>query len=229
MASLASCAVRQEVSLRPDGSGSVAVRVVLREGFYDYLGEMNAEAGALGAPVGADVFDLKRIQESVRSFPGVDLVGARTPNPRTLELDLSFKDVAAVARTANPAGSTPLFTFQRTGTRRLFRVHLDLPNYARIAPLIPGSENPLLEVLGPQAEQPYTEAEYLDVIAFMMGDHAPGWIRESTLEVRVQVPGRVVAQQGGIPVQGGVLFRIPLLDVLLLERPLVYSIEFETG
>jgi len=47
------------------------------------------------------------------------------------------------------------------------------------------------------------------------------------IETTIVVKGKVVAQTGGSTVPGGVVFRIPLLRVLLLDKPLDYSLTFK--
>jgi len=47
------------------------------------------------------------------------------------------------------------------------------------------------------------------------------------IQTTVLVKGQVLAQSGGTAVPGGVSFRIPLLRVLLLDKPLDYSLSFK--
>ena len=106
-------------------------------------------------------------------------------------------------------------------------MHLDAASYAKIRPLIPGGHNQLLDVLGPQEKDPYTEAEYDDVLSFTVGEDAPKWVRSSRIEVSVRVPGRIVSQQGGRVEGNTVRFDIPALDALLLREPLTYAVEYD--
>jgi hypothetical protein len=145
------------------------------------------------------------------------------PSRERLELSLDAADLAAIGR------GSPLVSLSSAGGRRRLTIRLDAAGYAAIKPLIPGGDNQLLEVLGPQPDNPYTEAEYDEVLAFTVGDDAPKWARASGIDATVRVPGRIVAVSGGRVEGGAARFAIPLLDVLLLRRPLVYTIEYEPG
>lgn len=211
--------------MRADGSAAVSVQAQLQPAFAGWVQAMGEEAKTLGlknAGAGA-LFDETAIRQGAASFAGVTVTRLAIPSRERLEMTLALADVAALAG----AGRPQLVTLERSGSRRTLRVHLDAATYAVLKPLVPGSDNELLGVLGPQEKNPYTEAEYDDVLAFTVGDDAPKWVRASRIEAIVRVPGRVVAQQGGRVDGNAVRFEIPLLDVLLLRQPLVYTIEYE--
>jgi hypothetical protein len=216
------------LQLRLDGSGVVNAEVRLGEGFRGYLEEMGEEAKQLGFNVGDVIFDLDQLRRSTEAFPGVLLKDGEVVEPDLLRFTFSFDDLDA-ALPPDSSGHPQLFSYSRRGSRGTFTIHLDRESYAPIRSLIPGSENPLYDALGPQLEEPYTAEEYREVLAFMIGEEAPGWLDGSALALIVEVPGRVVSQKGGRRIPGGVEFEVPLLDVLLLREPLVYSVEFEAG
>ncbi len=226
---LASCSARQEIDLQPDGSGTVAVSIELQRPFADWLLSMSEEAKALGlkSQSGA-LFDEAAIRANVATFPGATVTRLAVPSRDRLEMTLAFADVTALAGApASGSAAAPFVSLTRSGRRATLRVRLDAAAYGALRPLVPGADNELLDVLGPQQKNPYTEAEYDDVLAFTVGDEAPRWVRASRIDAVVRVPGRVVSQTGGRVEGGAVRFEIPLLDVLLLRSPLVYTIEYE--
>ncbi len=222
---LASCAVRQEIDLAPDGSGRVAIQVDLQPRFAAWMESMAEEARTLGLSKGG-LFDEAAIRKGAASFPGVTVSRLAFPSRERLEMTLELSDITALAGPV-VAGRPPLVSLERSGSRRTLRVHLDAANYLRIRPLFPGSDNQLFDVLGPQEKNPYSPSEYDEVLAFTVGDDAPRWARASRIGVTVRVPGRVVSQQGGRIEGNTVRFDIPLLDVLLLAEPLVYVVEYD--
>ena len=225
-----SCSVRQEIDLRPDGSGTIALKVELQPAFADWVQTMGEEAKTLGMKKegAAGLFDEAAIRQGAASFRGVTVTSLQVPSRERLEMTLALADITALAG-ATASTATPLVSLERKGSRRVLRVHLDAATYAAIKPLVPGADNELFDVLGPQEKNPYTEAEYDDVLAFTIGDDAPKWVRASRIHTVVRVPGRVVSQTGGRVEGNAVRFEIPLLDVLLLRSPLVYTIEYEPG
>ncbi len=228
---VASCAVRQEIDLAGDGSATVAVRVDLQPAFADWLQSMAEDAKTMGVNKGSTaIFDEKAIRQGAASFSGVTVTRLVIPSRERLEMTLALTDITALSGSPPPdAGRPPLVSLERNGSRRTLRVYLDAANYSRIRPLIPGGHNQLLDTLGPQEKDPYTPAEYDDVLSFTIGDDAPKWARSSRIDVTVRVPGRIISQKGGRIEGNTVLFEIPALDVLLLREPLTYTIEYDLG
>ena len=107
------------------------------------------------------------------------------------------------------------------------RAHLDRKNFSQLLELAPFLKNPLFEGLGPQENDDATEAEYLELIDLALGRRRRRGTEGLGHRDHDPVKGQVVAQSGGTVVPGGVLFRIPLLRVLLLDKPLDYSLTFK--
>jgi hypothetical protein len=66
----------------------------------------------------------------------------------------------------------------------------------------------------------------MEMIEFMLGDEGPPGLNASFIELEVIVKGKILSQSGGQMAGNSVLFRIPLIRVLLLDQPLDYSIVF---
>jgi len=62
------------------------------------------------------------------------------------------------------------------------------------------------------------------MIRFSIGDAAPALLKKSFLTLTVQPEGQIISQSGGTVSDGIVTFRIPVLRVLVLDRPLDYSV-----
>jgi hypothetical protein len=81
--------------------------------------------------------------------------------------------------------------------------------------------------MGPQANDTITEAEYLEMIKFSLGDEGPALVKKSFIEMAIRPEGEIVSQTGGTQTNGTVVFRIPLLRLLVLDKPLDYSVTFK--
>ena len=226
---LLSCAIRQEAYLGRDGSGSVKFRVQLQPFFMDYIRDMAEVAGDEAGGLPKDgIFDLARIRRDLEERPGVKVTRLASPKPELLEGELTFRDVEAVFRSEQQLTQAGVITFTRKGAVRTLQLHLERRNFAQVAAVTPLMRNPVFESLGPQENEGVSEQDYLDMMQFAMGDPAPKGIRESAIELRVTVQGKVVSATGGqVQKDGSVLFRIPLIRVLLLDRPLDYALSFE--
>ena len=226
------CGLQQRVHLQVDGSGSSTLAVSLDASFVDYLRAL-AEVGGGDLLPEDHIFDVDEIAAAIAARPGVELIDIATPAANELHLELAFADLQAVfavdaaeAERGQPAG-TPLVSLSSPSARgRTLRIHMSADNYWQLARLFPSLDNPLMASLGPQPQMPITDGEYLEMMQFALGDQAPAQIVDSWVEVEVAIDGTVVAQQGGELTETGVLFRIPLLRILVLDQPLDYSVTF---
>ncbi|MDE0229350.1 MAG: hypothetical protein OXJ62_10925 [Spirochaetaceae bacterium] len=225
----AGCTVNQQLTLRVDRSGDAQIHVKLEAVFVDYLDTLSEAAGD-SEMVPESVFDTEEVERSVGERRGVTVTHIATPAPEELELSLSFEDLKAMlaynAPLPGPA-SRPLIAFSG-GDPNTLRVHLARDNYRALTALFPILDHPLLVSLGPQQDLEVTDAEYLEMMGFVLGDDGPPAIEDSTVTVRVEVDGRIIEHDGGeLQEDGSLLITIPLIRVLVLDRPLDFTIVYE--
>lgn len=225
----AGCTVNQQLTLRVDRSGGAQIHVKLEPVFVDYLDTLSEAAGD-SEMVPESVFDTEEVERSVGERRGVTVTHIATPTPEELELNLSFEDLKAMlaynAPVPGPA-SRPLIAFSGTDPSTL-RVHLSRNNYRALTALFPILDHPLLVSLGPQQDLEVTDAEYLEMMGFVLGDDGPPAISDSVVTVRVEVDGVILEHDGGeLQEDGSLLITIPLIRVLVLDQPLDYTIVYE--
>ena len=223
------CTVNQEITLQPDRSGEAQVAVKLEQVFVDYLDTLSEAAGD-DELLPEGIFDAEEVERVIDERPGVAVARIASPTPEQLELSLTFDDLKSLlARnvpTPGPAAA-PLITIEGSDPTTL-RVHLDADNYRVLTELFPVLDHPLLVSLGPQPGMEVSDAEYLEMMGFVLGEEGPPAIEESVVTVRVYVDGRIVEHQGGeMQEDGSLLITIPLIRILVLDEPLDFSIVFE--
>lgn len=222
-----SCTMSNTIVVRGDGSGTVAVRVEISKLFKEYLVSMAEVAGQAEIAKEGKLFDLKEIQKGFEGRPGVTVKRLASPKPETLEVDVAFRSIQEVFASDNALKSTGVISFAQANGVKTVRVHLDRTNYKQTSVLFPGLSNPLFEGMGPQANDAITEAEYLEMIKFSLGDEGPALVQKSFIEMAIRPEGEIVSQTGGTVTNGCVFFRIPLLRLLVLDKPLDYSVVFK--
>ena len=225
----AGCTVNQQLTLRVDRSGDALIQVKLDQVFVDYLDTLSEAAG--DAELGTEsVFDTEEVKRSVGERRGVTVTGIATPSPEELDLQLEFDDLKAMLAYNSPVpgpASRPLMTFSG-GNPSTLQVHLARDNYRALTALFPILDHPLLVSLGPQQDLEVTDAEYLEMMGFVLGDDGPPAIKDSMVTVKVVVDGTIIEHDGGeLQEDGSLLITIPLIRVLVLDRPLEYTIVFE--
>ncbi len=221
---LAGCSVSQQVTLEPEGSGTAVVRIRLEKILMDYLKDLSEVSGATAQDKGR-IFKVEEIRKGFAARQEVTLTRLESPSPDRLEMELGFRSIEKLF--AAPEKPQTILTLKKGPDGTTLRAHLDRKNFSQLLELAPFLKNPLFEGLGPQENDDTTEAEYLELIDLALGEGGSVALKASTIDTTILVKGQVVAQTGGTPVNGGVLFRIPLLRVLLLNKPLDYSLTFK--
>jgi len=223
---LSTCAIKQKATVEVDGSGAASFRIELEAFYLDALLDMaSLEEGSTIAAEGR-IFDTKRIAEAIDNKQSLQLVAIDSPEPRVLEGSVVFRDVEEVFKNQTELSSAGVISFDRRGGTNTITVHIDRENFNDIFEFLALRNNPLFETFGPEQNEHTTEEEYMEMVEFMLGEDGPPSLIASFIEVEVNVKGKILSQTGGQVKGSGVLFRIPLIRVLLLDQPLDYSIVF---
>ena len=225
---LFSCTIKQEAVVAPDGSGSVSFHFEVQQFFADTIMDMADFSGDEEAFKDGKFFDVEKTREGFMEMEEVTLLSLSSPSPNVLEGEFSFDDVEAVFRSEEELTQAGIISISRSGGKSTLKVHLDNKNFRQISAFSPALENPLFEMFGPQENDDTTEEEYLEMIEFAFGEEGVRGLKASTVELAVTVQGDLVSQKGGkIKGKNQVVFTIPLIDFLLLQEPMDYSITFK--
>lgn len=220
---LASCAANDSLSLNGDGSGTFTVRVKVEKLFAEYFVAAAESGGAKGKP--GKIFDPAIIKQQMEKRPGVTVQRIATPTPETLEVDFAFKDVRTLF-SDDPNKRDAILSFIDDGGDKTLKFHLDRKNAKQLAGLFADMSNPAFKELSPRSKRISSEAEYLEAIEFIVGEDGPKVLRSASVELSVQVGGEIKSQTGGALANNAVTFRVPLLRLLLLDRPFDYAVTF---
>jgi hypothetical protein len=223
---LSSCAVNQTLVISADGSGTLATHAEVSPILRDYVLSLAEMSGSPGPAQQGMVFDAAATRKDFQSRPGITVLKAETPTPSSLDLDLAFGSLRDVVRSQDALGNAGVAVVADDGDRRTLRLHLDRATWGQVASLFPPLRDPVFQQLGPQGTGQVTETDYLSMIKFSIGDDAPGLLRKSFITLMVQPEGQIISQAGGTLNGNAVVFRIPVLRALVLDRPLDYSVTF---
>ena len=220
---LLACSVRQDVTVQTSGSGTVAMRIQLEKVFMDYLKDLAELTGDAG---GGRIFNVEEIRKGFAERDDLELRNLSSPTPDVLDLEVAFRSIERVFAREEKLRKAGIVSFAKVPEGYSIRIHLDRSNFDEIQEFLPFLKSPLFEGLAPQEGDVTTEKEYLEMIDLALGEEGSRMLKSSTIETRVAVKGTLVSQQGGSVSGGMVTFRTPLLRVLLLDKPLDYSIVF---
>ncbi len=218
-----SCTVQEEITVKSDFSGTAAGSVVLDPLFVEYLSSFMEIAGE-----GSEFsFDVDAIKRDLEKDGGTAVTSILSPDPEHLSLNISFRNIADIIAKDPSVSQAGLVTVSdRNGVKRI-SIHLDRDNYQQLEALIPVLSNPLFSALGPRENEGTTEAEYLEMMEYALGEGGPELVKRSAITARIRIKGTLVSQKGGKPIPGGVEFTIPLIRLLLLAEPIDYFVEFK--
>ncbi len=221
---LIGCTIKQQVQLEVDESGKVSMQIRLEPVFVEYINDLSAFTGE---SLEGQIFNMEEIKKGFAERNDVTLISIDTPDPATLEMELDFRSIEEVFSSEQELQESGVIRFERVSQGYSVRFHLDRKNFSSIMKFMPALQNPLFEGLGPQENDDTTEEEYLELMDLALGDGGADSVRNSYIETKVTVRGTLVSQTGGKISPGGVTFTIPLIRVLLLDKPLGYSLVFK--
>ena len=225
----ASCSMKNNVLLEKDGSGELSFEIDLAP----YLGEVIEQVQILmdgEIPETEDgFFDLEAIREGFESNEDVTLKTLESPHELSLKGSFSFDTVESMLQKMDKdSAGEKMISFSRNGD--LSRMELTL-NRETVDSLMKENEafdNPLVESFGPASTEGMSRSDYLDMMEFAMGEESRLGISESRLTVIVRTEGTISEQTGGTLIdKNSVRFDIPLLDLLMLEKELQYSLAYK--
>lgn len=218
-----SCTIKQDIYLNKDGSGSASVNIEVMDGFYDYLVTFGEDANDLGYESDSSIFNTEAIREKISGLNGVNVTKISAPTDKTLIIEFSFNNIDTILEASK---DPKLLSFISSGNLKVFRFFLNADTYYQIIPLVPVTDSPLYEALGPQPEYPISEQEYLDLVEFTIGEDGPDMVKDSYVTSNFSVNGNVSSQDGGRISGKKVIFEMPLLKFLLLLDTTEYKISF---
>ncbi|MCK9462548.1 MAG: hypothetical protein M0R80_23245 [Proteobacteria bacterium] len=213
---LAACTARPAIDVEGDGSGTAKVRLEVKKLFADYF----------TADDGAKVFDVARIEKGIEKRPGFVVRRISTPTPETLEMDLVFHDIRSLFSDEIPPSNNGIIHVTKKDGKTTIALHLDRDSAKQVGTLFSAVSNPAFKEMSPREQRTRTEKEYLEAIEFAVGKEGPPLMKGSYLELTVRPNGEIVSQVGGKIMNGTAVFNVPLMRMIMLEKPLDYSVTF---
>ena len=220
---LAACSVNQVLTIKADGSGTTSMRVVTTKLLREYLTDLQAVTG-IAAPADGSIFDVAKLQKDLAARPGLTVKKVASPSPDVLEIDLGYRSVEEVYGSVESVKKSGLILYTVSGGQKSLKVHIDRRNFKELAAVFPAMNGTAFEGIAPQEQDTTTESEYLEMIQFTLGPDGPAALKASFFDLVVKPEGTIVSQAGGTLTNGSVTFRIPLMRLLLLDKPLDYAL-----
>ena len=216
---LPSCATRIAGTLAADGSADLTLGASLEPRMAALL---SGFAAAGGIPPDAPLLDGPAMAVPMSEVPGVASVSLSNRSATSIEGRLSLAHIG----TFLAAGGTDLISFEQSAAGGRLSVNLDLAGSgAFLEAVAPDLVDYLAALMAPIATgQSMTRDEYLFLVTSLYGAGIADEMSAAVIGVDLALPGPVQSAVGGSFSGSSARFAIPLLDVLVLDRPLRYEV-----
>lgn len=135
-------------------------------------------------------------------------------------LDFAYTDMNKMMRDLGAEGNTLI-----RETPNSFAFYVDINNFEELTKIVPFLADPNFEVYGPLYNQGMTEEEYLDMIYYLLGEEGPDAIKNGHVTINIEVPGSIKTISGATQISDNrAEFKFPIIDFLLLNTPIEFSI-----
>ncbi len=226
-----SCAVKQEVYIEKSGNGEVSFDIQLADYLTEVIGQvmMLLEPGDSIPENQLSFFDLEAIENDFRQREGITLVSLEAPAQNRITGQFTFEDPSILLQSIEEGSAeSQIVQMRNDGRMSELTVRLNRNTITALLDENPSFNNALVETFGPAGTEGLTEEEYLDMMAFALGEVSRVGIQSSSLDLTIRVEGQIIDQKGGrIINKNTVKYSIPLLPVLMLTEPLEYSVSYQ--
>ncbi len=210
------CTSNQEIALTEDGSGTAVFHLQVHKLFADFLSDDDGKK--------TELFNAGKIKQALEKRPGVTVKKVTQSTPESIDVEVAFKNIRTLL---SDDEDDSLISFTEKNGQMVFSFHLERKNAKQLSKLFADASNPAFQEMSPRKQRTSSEKEYLEAIQFAVGNDGPAVMKESYVELKLQTDGEIVSQTGGTKKDGNtVIFHVPLLKMLLMEKPLDYTVTF---
>ena len=221
---LSSCSARIDATLRADGSAEARVSASIEARTAALIRNLS---GLSGVQADRPVLDAAALSASLRASPAVRSAALRNIDDRRVSGILSIGDFRLLASdsAARGSGSRPFVLVEKVEKGGAVHVHLDRTSAGSVLTALSPEIGEYLEALmAPAATgEELTKSEYLSLVSSVYGSSVSAEIASAELELALTLPLPASSVTGG-RISGGIAeFTIPLVDLLVLEKPIDLS------
>lgn len=224
----ASCSGRIDATIRNDSSARMSLRLEVPEA----LAARVRQVGGLSAK--ASLFDAARLREEFSSRTSIFLVDVSSPSLESLTSVIWIPDLKAfVADTSLvPNGLVQYRDIPASGSvpaQKEMKISIDRGNAVKAYGLFPGIDPRLVDSLSPPAldSDPLTAAEYrMNLETVIVGKKAMPAFDACAMEITITAPKTILSSAGGTHAGQVYKAKIPLFDLLTLEKPISLALRW---
>ena len=220
---LTSCAVTENLSVDKRNGGDSSVNLKVENFFQDVLADFNEFSTTKDSSTVLDNA-VKELETSLQKGKGTKDVKFTKKDADAYEGTFTFTSLSSLF--ADLGADKDQTILVQSGNTLTFR--LDMENYEQLTKIIAFLKDKNFEPFGPTYNQGISESDYLDMISFMLGEEGPDAIKNSQITLNLKTPGTITSFTGGKKLDDtSFQFSFPLIDFLLLQNPLSFSVSWK--
>ena len=238
---MAGCSAEQTVTIHHEAAGPAkmagtsSIDLVLSDFLVSYIRDLSASVGVETEAV----FEAEAVRASFAQIDTVELQNVDVPAVNRLRLQVSYEDLGNLAGTVETpgtggagerssgrasAGASPdgPLTVTQSGDRTHLVLRLTPQILDTVIGMSPWRGTLMAEILLPPDRTTMTAEEYIEYLTWALEEYEdPRLVRraleEAAVDVLVKVPGEIVDQRGGSLAEGGVRYRLPVVELVTLN------------
>ena len=220
-----SCTVKQDLTIKSGKDGEIFVDLELNPVFVRYINDLSETPGKCAK---SGIFNTDEITRELKAYPSARPVSVVSPEPSKLILILKTENYTKLL----PDKYVPFIRITDSDKVRKVTFHIGRDNYKALDEVFEISDNPILSGLAPQIDKPYTNKEYVDLLAYVFedylekGESAQKILDKSFVQLNIKTSGKVLSSDKGSFKGNSLWIKLPLVDFLTLEKTVEFSFTY---
>jgi hypothetical protein len=224
---LTACSSSLAATLRPDGSAALSIQADIPSPLAARFRALSGGGRKDAKPL--PLFDAEAIRESIAKRPYLAISSLSVPNPDSLRAEIAIKKVVDLAQAEEIKKSGLVSVAAGPGWTEL-RIRLDRGGASASIALFPGIDPYLIDALSPPVleDEPLTAVEYRMNLKTILASAMPA-MEAAAITVSLAAPGQVLSSGGGALAGNVLTTKIPIIDALVLEKPIEFWIRWRSA
>ena len=222
---LFSCAARIEGSLSVNETASLSLNVSLERGMAALIQRVTSAGGQPGS-ANTQVLDSASISKSMSASPGVASANFKNTSSAAIEGKMQISKISDFLSVSNNRGFITFTQGKPGSSPSKCRININRYDGPKILELLSSDISDYLNALmAPIATgEDMTKKDYLELVTLFYNNQISDEIASSKINASIEFPGTISSVHGGTFSGKKANFVIPLIDLLVLETPLIYEV-----
>jgi len=224
---LFSCTAKIDGNITANGSAVMTVNMSLGQRMTALIKSLSALNGqAASGQENIQILDGQAISKSMSGSPGIDSVSLKNTSQSALDGQIKISKINLFL---SEVKGKEFINFEQgaSGGKCVFSINIE-NSQVILGHLSKDISDYLNAIMAPAATgDKMTKTEYLELVGSFYNKGISDEIASSRIRVSIDFPGAVTIAKGGTFSGKKAVFDIPLLDLLVLETPLSYEVNWK--